>query len=87
MKSEDNAFLIFTDSYEKGWKLKRNGIEEKIYQTNLALRGILIPGGENYFEMYYSPDSFVWGWKLSGLFIFLTISIILLNGRKKLFDL
>ena len=86
-KSEDNAFLIFTDSYEKGWKLKRNGIEEKIYQTNLALRGILIPGGENYFEMYYSPDSFVWGWKLSGLFIFLTISIILLNGRKKLFDL
>lgn len=64
-QTKNDEFLIFTDTFNKGWKLFRNGAPDRIYETNLALRGIIVPSGKNTYTMQYFPDSFKYGIWLS----------------------
>ncbi len=40
-------FLVYNDSYYRGWKAYVNGQEVPIYKSNLAFKGIWVPAGEN----------------------------------------
>src|SRR3989338_4664611 len=82
-RTKNDEFLIFADTYNKGWLLKRNGIPERIYETNLALRGIVVPSGENSFVMEYFPDSFKYGLWISGLSGTVFLIILFYSLRKK----
>ncbi len=39
------GFLVLSDAYYPTWKATVDGQEAKIYKTNLAFRGIIVPGG------------------------------------------
>jgi hypothetical protein len=58
-KATGNNFLFLGDTYyPKGWKAYVDGKETKIYRTNHAFRGIVVPKGDHKVEFIYAPVSF-----------------------------
>lgn len=51
------SFLVFSDSYFPGWRVKINDKIEKIYRANGILKGIFIPPGENTITFFYLPTN------------------------------
>lgn len=78
-----NSFLVFSDTFDPGWKLFRNGTQEKLFKVNFAFRGFPVPEGENEFIMVYFPDSFRYGLWLSGLALAGYGGIFFYSLRKK----
>lgn len=70
--SSTRNFAILADAYDKGWQASIDGQKTKIYLTNAALRGVVVPAGEHQIVFEYKPDSFTTGLKIS------LISLILL---------
>lgn len=71
------GFLVLADTYMDGWHVSINGKPTSLYQTNLALRGVVVPKGKNRVKFNYWPDSFDKGLKLSiaSLLIILSLGI------------
>jgi len=67
VESERPGLLVMSDTYYPGWKAYVDGVETKIYPTDLALRSIFVgPGGHNV-EFVYRPASFNIGLLMGGL--------------------
>jgi len=47
-------FLVYTDSYEKHWKVFINNQEKKLYRTNVAFKGVWLPAGEDKIDFQYT---------------------------------
>lgn len=84
-KSENDGFLVFADNFDKGWKLLRNGETEKIYKANGTFRGIFVPKGENVYKMYYWPDSFSLGLKITASALVLFVFGLFYSIKKRIF--
>ena len=56
--SNDDSFLIFSDTYYPGWEACIDGKEIKIYRTNGILKGIYIPKGSHRVIFKYMPSFF-----------------------------
>lgn len=69
------GFLVLADTYMDGWRASINGQPTTIYQTNLALRGVVVPKGKNRVEFNYWPDSFDKGLKLSVVSLLVLFSL------------
>jgi hypothetical protein len=52
------GFLVLGDTYYPGWEATVNGRDAHVYATDLALRGIAVPGGHSRVEFRYRPESF-----------------------------
>ncbi len=48
------GFLVLTDSYYPTWRVKIDGKNAKIYKTDYAFRGVVVPGGNHAIEFYDS---------------------------------
>lgn len=72
------SFLITTETYYPGWKAYIDGFETKIFQTDLAFRGIEIPAGKHKVEFVYQPISFYLGIFIS---LFTLIMLFLFDFR------
>lgn len=48
--SQHGAFLVLTDSYYPTWHAYIDGNETKIYQTDYAFRGVVVPAGKHTVE-------------------------------------
>lgn len=84
-QTKNDEFLIFADTFNKGWKLFRNGVPDRIYETNLALRGIIVPSGKNTYVMQYFPDSFKYGiWLSLGAFVGYLLILFYSVWKKKI---
>lgn len=83
--SKSEGFLVFADNYNRGWKLLKNGTEDKLYKVNGTFRGISVPAGVNYFKMYYWPDSFDLGLKISAGTLVLFAFVLLYTIKKRIF--
>jgi uncharacterized membrane protein YfhO len=85
MKTEnlnDAAFLVITDSFDKGWKASVDGINTKIYRTNFSFKGIALEKGKHHVELIYEPFYFKLGAVISiitaiamGLFLIANVYI------------
>lgn len=87
VNASGNNFLFIGDTYmtgetdykifkvHTGWKAFIDGVETKIYRTNHAFRGIVVPEGQHIVELSYQPESFVISKYLS-----LTFSSIIMLG-------
>ena len=82
--SNASQFLVLTDNYYPGWEAMVNGTKEKIYEANYALRGVLIPKGENEIVFSYEPKSFRIGIIGSVGSLSLAGCILLLRHRKRI---
>ncbi len=59
VSASGNNFLFLGNNYVMpGWKAEVDGERTKIYKTNHAFMGILVPKGKHTVKFYYSPDSF-----------------------------
>ncbi|HEX2974840.1 MAG TPA: YfhO family protein [Bacteroidales bacterium] len=86
-KSTGRNFLFLGDTYyPNGWKAYIDGKETKIYRTNHAFRGIVVPEGTHKVEFTFAPLSFrvsqIISLSLSSLVILGIILGLILNKRK-----
>ena len=58
-------FLVFSDTYYPGWQAKIGDEPTDIYQTNVALRGLIVPPGSHTITMTFRPTTFVVGTAVS----------------------
>jgi len=72
-------FLVYNDSFHKGWRAFLNGKEMDIVRSNVAFKGVWLPAGENI--LYFRFGS-VWayglGYFLIGVFNFVLIYLLVL---------
>ncbi len=48
--------LFFTIPFDKGWKIRVNNEEKKLYRTNIGFTGIILPKGNYTIELYFEPE-------------------------------
>lgn len=46
-------FLVYNDSFYRGWKVFINGKQEKIHRANVAFKGVWVPAGERIVDFRY----------------------------------
>ena len=76
VETDAPQFLFLSDTYDSGWRASVNKKETKVYRTNYAFRGIIVPKGKSTVEFTYQPTSFRVGWYLS----ITTLSFLLAYG-------
>ena len=81
--NQENGFLVVADTYHPGWHVYVDGIKNKLYEVNGALRGIIVPAGNHQIKMVFWPDDFALAIKialgsLSGMVI-LSICLLIKN--------
>ena len=80
------SLLYLADTFYPGWKAYVDGIKTKIYLANYNFRAVPLPPGEHQVEFRYQPLSFYIGAGITGLTIFILISLgfkSFLRGRNK----
>jgi hypothetical protein len=65
--TNEDAFLVLTDSYYPGWRAYVDGNEVKILRANHFFRGVAITQGTHWVEFRYEPLSFKIGFTVSML--------------------
>ncbi|MGE5352131.1 MAG: YfhO family protein, partial [Acidobacteriota bacterium] len=86
-KATGNNFLFLGDAYyPNGWEAYIDGKETRIYRTNHAFRGIVVPEGTHKVEFIFAPVSFkvsqIISLSLSSLVILGIILGLILNKRR-----
>jgi hypothetical protein len=57
-RSTCKEFLVFTDTYDRRWKVFINQTEARLYKTNLLFRGVSLPPGDHTVKFLYSYPAF-----------------------------
>lgn len=83
-ETENSAFLIIANSFDRGWKLYQNEKISKLYEVNGAIQGIMVPEGKHLFKLEYWPDSFAKGVKISLLGFILLFAVNIYSIIKKI---
>lgn len=74
--SNQDAYLIVSDSYYPGWKVLVDDKESTIHRTNYNFRGVFLQEGKHKVEFIYSPKSLKYGLVISGIAIFVGLIIL-----------
>ena len=53
VESQTGGWLIFSESYDRGWQAKINGILTPIYRANYIYQAVKVPVGKNMIEFKY----------------------------------
>jgi len=72
--AEEPRLLVLSDTYYPGWQATIDGDSTKIFKTNVALRGVVIPPGSHTIWMVFRPTTFYVGVALS----MLTVLVVLI---------
>jgi len=59
------SFLVLSDIYYPGWRVKVDGKDEKIFQTNYLSRGVFLTPGKHTVDFRFAPRSFEIGLAIS----------------------
>ena len=78
-KSSKDNILFISDNYFNGWKASVDGQDQKIYRADYSFRAVPVKKGNHEIIMWYYPDSFDLGMKISittliGLLVFFLLS-------------
>jgi len=57
---EDEKFLVYTDSFHRDWQGTINDKKVPIYRSNIAFKGVRLPGGKNVLVLQFRPLGGVW---------------------------
>lgn len=82
---KEEKFLVYNDSFMRGWEARRNGLRVPLYCANVAFKGLRLPAGHNEIELAYRPAE--GGWLVtmlvlySGVFLFL-LTVAFLQFRR-----
>jgi Bacterial membrane protein YfhO len=70
------GWLVLTDTYYPGWKVRVDGQQGRILPADYIFRGVPLESGSHVVEFIYLPTSFALGVAISAL----TIAVLLLVG-------
>ena len=56
-----DGMVVLSDTYYPGWYASVDGHPAKIYEVDLALRGVPVPKGQHAVTFQYRPRSVLWG--------------------------
>lgn len=85
--SPHDSYVVLSNLYYPGWKLKINGKEFPIDEANYTFEGLKLPKGENVkVEVYYQPLSFQLGASISIISSIVALVIFLKFRDKKVVD-
>jgi len=59
------AFLVTSEAHYPGWHARLDGSEQPIYYTNVAFRGLAVPGGRHRVLFEFAPAILAWSALLS----------------------
>jgi len=72
-------FLVYNDSFYRGWRVFINNKEETLRRTNVAFKGVWVPAGEQVVDFQYAaPLRIVSGFLLLGLFHVVFMAVVVL---------
>jgi hypothetical protein len=83
--SQGKGFIVLSDSFDDGWKLKIDGKTAELLKVNGAVRGFWIDQGNHQIVMKYWPQSFDIGLKLSLFGFGIGLVLLLVSWRQKWF--
>ncbi len=82
--SSTPAFLVLSDVYYPGWQATVNGQPTRLYQTNFALRGLVVPSGNSEVQLRFRPSSLYFGMAVSATSLFVIGLISITIGLRRL---
>jgi len=53
---QKTKMLFFTIPYDKGWKIKVDGKENRLSRVSFGFTGVVMPKGEHKIKLYYIPE-------------------------------
>jgi len=71
------GMVVLSDTWFPGWRALVDGKAAEIYEVNVAMRGVMVPGGLHTVTMRYRPASVIWGGLLTMLGILGALGISL----------
>jgi len=81
---EQRKFLVYNDSFHSGWHVLIDHRPVKLYQANIAFKGVWIEKGSHTVKFYYgSWVDYTRGWGVSLLFMFWFFLVISVYLRKQ----
>jgi hypothetical protein len=85
-KSDQENFLVINNINYPGWKIKVNGVEQKVYNANYISIGTYIPAGESNVEVYFEPNDFIVGRNITliSLTIIMLVGVVIISRKKVL---
>ena len=82
IESQKGGFLVFGLPYNEGWNIKINGISVTKYKVNEAFIGLIVPSGNVFLEMYFTPQGLKQG-AIFSAFGFFGLILVLYNSKFK----
>ena len=70
------GLVVFSETYEEGWRAYVDGDRVPILRTNHALRGVVVSAGTHTIEMRYEPTSLTVGLWTSGITSMAVLGVI-----------
>ncbi|OGH43914.1 MAG: hypothetical protein A3J14_01850 [Candidatus Levybacteria bacterium RIFCSPLOWO2_02_FULL_37_18] len=82
-RSESPSLLFLSDNYFPGWRVNIDGKPSTIYRADYTFRAVPVMKGKHQVEMWYHPDSFALGVKISTITFISLILYVVYNAFKK----
>lgn len=80
---ETDGLFLTSIPYEKGWTVKVDGEEVETYGTKDIFLSFNLSAGAHTIEFSYMPDGFPLGLAISGISLFIFITIVVITGILK----
>jgi uncharacterized membrane protein YfhO len=84
VRTEHAGLLIYSDTWDKGWKAKNNGLQVPVLKAFKIFKGINLTPGTHEIEFYFKNSILVSFMIMNGVFfilLFITIGKFLLSIR------
>lgn len=81
--TEEDEFLVLSDTYYPGWRAYIDGVETPIYRTNYTFRGLVVPQGSHKVVFRYQPKSLSIGLWLSGISMVVWVGMFFWYNRNR----
>jgi glycosyltransferase involved in cell wall biosynthesis len=66
-RSAGTGFLVLRDTFFPDWHADIDGVDTRIYSTDLIFRGVMVPAGEHIVRFRYEPADTVRALRVSGV--------------------
>ena len=77
---DQRKFLVYNDSFHSGWHVLIDSRPVKLYQANIAFKGVWIDAGSHKVKFYFGTRlDYFRGWVVSLLFMFWFFLVITIN--------
>lgn len=77
------SFLVLSDVYYPGWRATIDGTPTHLFQTNVSLRGVMVPAGGHVVRLEFVPTSFYRGVVISIVSFLVFVALLFRAGKRK----